>query len=136
MTVSSKMSSRETSAGDSTSFFHPLLKLGAARAAWSTAGFANALKSEMENLGARSLPLDQFLLQGGYVADNDICVMVLGSSDRGREVEAKIGVFFTELVGCCGCPIEPFEESVYCELVVTINKSTGEAGFRRADSRD
>lgn len=104
-------------------------KLRTTLAAWNSANFVKALKSEMENLGAGSLPLDQCVAQGGYVDDSNICVMVLHFGDYGPAIEAKVGIFFTEIVGCCGCPIEPFDESVYCEVAVKIDKSTADAEF-------
>lgn len=35
----------------------------------------------------------------------------------------------TEIIGGCGCPIEPFEEGVYCEVAARIDKSTADAEF-------
>lgn len=97
---------------------------------WGSPDFAKALKRELENLPAGALPLHQCVTQGGYVDGRNICVMVLRSDNRGSAIESKVGIFFTEIVGGCGCPIEPFEESVYCEMTVWIDKLTAEAEFR------
>jgi hypothetical protein len=43
-------------------------------------------------------------------------------------------VFFTEVVGGCSCGDEPFEQPVYCELGVTIDRQSGEAVFNVIES--
>lgn len=104
-------------------------KLANALAAWNSPAFARALKTELENLSAGSLPLHQGVSQGGYVDDRDITALVLRFADAGTAIEAKVGIFFTEIVGGGGCPIEPIEQSAYCELMAKIDKSTAETEF-------
>ena len=96
---------------------------------WQTPEFAGSLKHAIEALGAGTLPLEQGIEQGCYVGDQPITAMVLQAVDAGDAIEAKVGIFFTEIVASCGCGAEPMEQNAYCELRVRIDKATAEAGF-------
>ncbi|NWG87097.1 MAG: glucosamine--fructose-6-phosphate aminotransferase [Hydrogenophilaceae bacterium] len=97
--------------------------------AWQTADFARALKAEIEHLGAALLPLERAINQGSYVGDAPLTVTVLQSADAGDAIEARLGVFFTEIVASCGCGGEPMEQNAYCEMQARIAKATAEAAF-------
>lgn len=96
---------------------------------WNTTAFAPTLKGEIERLDMGALPLGQGIEQGSYVGSQPITAMVLQSADAGDAIEAKVGVFFTEIVASCGCGAEPMEQNAYCELRVRIDKATAEAAF-------
>ena len=55
--------------------------------------------------------------------------MVIGCRDTGDVIIANVGVFFTEIVINCGCGDDPYETNAYCELDVTIDKSSGKTRF-------
>lgn len=97
--------------------------------AWNCPDFASALKSDIRNLASGVLPLHEAVTRGGYVDDSNLEVTLLGSGDDGSAVEARVGVFFTEIVINCGCGDDPMEENAYCELRVSIDKRTAEAAF-------
>lgn len=104
-------------------------RLPRALAAWGSSHFASVLKAELESLGAGSLPLDQGVFQGGYADESGITALVMRFAGVGAVIEAKVGIFFTEVVGGYGCPIEPIERSSYCEMMVRIDRSTAETAF-------
>ena len=85
------------------------------------------LKKELESLPAGVLPLENGLTQGGYVDDNNITATVLNVSEQQSVINARVGVFFTEIVGGCNCNDDPFEINAYCEIIISIHKSTSEA---------
>lgn len=95
--------------------------------AWPDGGFAEALKAEIENAPTGTLPLQQAVTQGGYVDDSAIIATVLRNADAGAEIEAKVGVFFTEVIASCGCGEEPMPTHAYCVLRLSIDKATGAA---------
>jgi len=104
-----------------------MLKFPAALLDCQAIAFEKALKRELEGLPAGSLPLHRATTRGGYVDDRDISATVLQVQREGRHVQCKIGVFFTEIVVGCGCGDDPFPENAYCELMLRIDNTTGEA---------
>ena len=80
-------------------------------------------------LGAEVLPLQAATLHGGQVDGCDIAVTVIDSRESGQAIQARVGVFFTELIGGCSCGDDPHTVPAYCVLQVTIDKQTGDAGF-------
>lgn len=97
--------------------------------AWQTASFAQALKHEIEGLAPASLPLAGCVTPGSHVGDAPIAATVQHSSETDDAIEAKIGVFFTEIIASCGCGAEPMALNAYCEMRVRIAKATAEAAF-------
>jgi len=95
----------------------------------SSADYGQALKQCLENLPAGTLPLDQGTNQGGYVDDRDISVTVITVSEKQGRVQAKVGVFFTEIIVGCGCGDDPFPVNAYCEMQIRLDKNTAEAEF-------
>ena len=96
---------------------------------WNSDKFKETLKSEITNLPPGILPLEKCLTQGGYVDDSNISVTVLNATDDQQTIKVKIGVFYIEIVICCGCGDDPMPTNAYGELMVTIDKQTGEAVF-------
>lgn len=101
-----------------------MLTLSNCLAHWGTDSFKQALKTELENLPPGSLPLNQATTQGGYVDDNNITATILEVSDTGDSITAKAGIFFTEIMICCGCGDDPMPQNAYGELEVVIDKQT------------
>ena len=75
-----------------------MLKLPNILSAWNMATFKQFLKSEIESLPAGSLPLEKGTTEGGYVDDSNISVTVLQTHDDEQYIQAKLGIFFTEIV--------------------------------------
>ena len=97
--------------------------------AWPGAAFAQTLKREIEGLPPAALSLERCITPGSYVGDAPLTVTVLHSAEAGTAIEAKIGVFFTEIVASCGCGAEPMEQNAYCEMRVCIDQASAEAAF-------
>lgn len=91
--------------------------------------FGKALKHELENLPAGTLPLEKGTSRGGFVDDSDISVTVINTTQNENGIEAKVGVFFTEIIVGCGCGDEPVPENAYCELLISIDRTTSAAKF-------
>lgn len=91
--------------------------------------FAKRLAQRVQALPAGALPLQIGCRQGGRVDDHDIATTVLGVDQQADQVVARVGVFFTELVGGCNCNDDPVEVNAYCVLRVSIERATGIAHF-------
>jgi len=97
---------------------------------WPSGDFQRILKREIESLAPGSLPLHKGVSQGGMVDDSDISITVLNVHDTDTRIEAKLGVFFTEVVICCGCGDDPMPINAYCELLCTLDKKSAEMVFQ------
>jgi len=96
---------------------------------WRSDTFPQTLKGELENLQTGALPLEKGLSQGGIVDASDISVTVISFVDDEDAVQAKIGVFFTEIVAGCSCGDGPMSLNAYCQMLVSIDKTTSKATF-------
>jgi hypothetical protein len=88
-----------------------------------------ALKQELENLPAGTLPLEKGTSRGGFVDDSDISVTVIKVEQNENGIQAKVGVFFTEIIVGCGCGDDPMPENAYCEMLISIDRRTATARF-------
>ena len=88
-----------------------------------------ALKHELENLPAGTLPLEKGTNRGGFVDDSDISVSVINVKQHENSIQAKVGVFFTEIIVGCGCGDDPMPENAYCEMQISIDRTTFAAEF-------
>ena len=70
---------------------------------WPSDAFNAALKSELEALPSGSLPLEKGVSRCGLVDDNDISVTILNTRQSTSGIQARAGVFFTEIVAGCVC---------------------------------
>jgi len=91
---------------------------------WNTDTFKSSLKLEIENLDAGTLPLEHGVSQGGNIDDSNITATILNIADETSTITGKVGIFFTEIVGGCNCNDDPVETNAYCEIIITINKTT------------
>lgn len=98
--------------------------------AWGTAAFASTLKAELERLRSDVLPIAHAIGAGSRLDDSDLGVIVNEVSDDAERIYARVGVFFAEIVECLTCGGgSGMRDEAYCEVAVTIDKSTGEAHF-------
>jgi hypothetical protein len=96
---------------------------------WNTDVFPRTLKHELEHLPAGMLPLDKGVAQGGMVDDNKITATVLSFNENTAAIQAKVGIFFTEIIINCGCGDDPMPTNAYCEIQILIDKQTAETDF-------
>lgn len=104
-----------------------MIDLHDALPAWGTDTFAARLKVAIEGLPPGALPLDRATAHGGRVDDTAVTATVIGVADAGARIEARVGVFFAEVIAGCSCGDEPFAVPGYCEMAVRIEKATGAA---------
>ncbi len=91
--------------------------------------FEKALKHELENLPAGTLPLEKGTSRGGFVDDSNISVTVIHTRRYDNSIQAKVGVFFTEIIVGCGCGDDPMPENAYCEMLISIDRTTSAAKY-------
>lgn len=89
--------------------------------------FKQTLKAEIELCDKKLLPLEKGTTQGGYVSDEPITATVLRVLDQNDIIRAVVGVFFTEIVICCGCGDDPMPVNTYCEMQFDIDKQNAES---------
>lgn len=110
-----------------------MIRLSNAAMAWGTERFGNVLKRELEQLPAGALPLQAALSMSSYVVDQGpISAMVIQANEHDGKLRAKVGVFFSGILGGCACADDPTpvnENAEYCVLAVEIDRRTGEASF-------
>ncbi len=96
---------------------------------FQSGSFETALKRELENLPAGTLPLEKGTTRGGFVDDSNISVTVINAKQNKNSIQSKVGIFFTEIIVGCGCGDDPIAENAYCEMLISIDKTTSEAEF-------
>jgi hypothetical protein len=106
-----------------------MMKLAKSLRDWPSDSFTRTLKSEIEGLKPGTLPLYKGTTQGGIVDDSNITVTVMNVAEEDNAIQATVGVFFDEMVGGCSCGDAPASENAYCEIRVSIDKSTAETEF-------
>ncbi len=107
-----------------------MLQLTKAATAWRQNGFNTILKEEIEQVDASQLPLQAGLSQSSYVSDEPFRVMVIGSTDTDNCIRVHIGVFYTGIIAGCNCADDPTPvdtQTEYCEMLVEIDRQSGEA---------
>jgi len=92
--------------------------------------FSKVLKAEITELGEGKLPLHKGTAQGGIVDDSNLSVTVINHSADDNFIQAKVGVFFNEVIGGCSCGDDPLSENAYCELQVLIDRKTAQTSFQ------
>ncbi len=100
---------------------------------WGTPRFEQTLKNEMQALDAACLPLSRGTGSGGRIDGSDLTITIISALEKGQTLQARVGVFFTEIVGGCSCGDEPFSQPAYCLLQVVIDRQTACARFELID---
>lgn len=107
-------------------------KLADSLHAWGTPDFKRILKSEIEQLDANQLPLQQGLSIGSYALDNKLDVIVIGAAEAEGYLRVKVGIFYTSIIAGCSCADDPtpIDENIeYCVVQLDINPITAEAAL-------
>ena len=106
-----------------------MIKLTNSLKNWGSENFKKILKQEIEALGNDVLPLNQATCQGGLADDSNISALINSVTENETQLLIKVGIFFNEIIAGCNCGDDPASENTYCELLVSIDKSTAEACF-------
>ncbi|UCB55428.1 MAG: hypothetical protein JSW45_02550 [Thiotrichales bacterium] len=111
-----------------------MVKLSESLRHWQSASFDKTLKKELEALPTGTLPLAEALTRCGKVDDSNVSAVVISSSGRDGRIQSRVSIFFTEIVAGCVCGEDPVPENAHCEMLVSIDTSTGEAEFQLISS--
>ena len=107
-----------------------MIKFSQSLRLYPSENFQRVLKDEIEACDKKLLPLDKGTAQGGYVSDEPITATILRVTDMIDSIQAEAGIFFTEIVICCGCGDDPMPTNTYCEMRFDINKQTTETEIK------
>lgn len=108
-----------------------MIRLPRSLAAWGGQGFAETLEAEILALGPAALPLHR-LASTGYALDTRVSVTLIDARESDGVIEARLGVFFDEILPGCSCGDEAEPQPVYGELWLAIDRSTAQADFDAA----
>lgn len=87
------------------------------------------LKQEIEKLDADALPLQHGLEHSSRVSPSPFSVIILNVSDKADSLEVKAGIQYRGVIAGCSCADDPSpvdEINEYCEVLLNIDKTTGE----------
>ena len=101
----------------------------------------DAVLAAIETLGYRAEPIPGSMRTAigvlgnqGYVDDSSITCTVLNFKDDKDHITIKTGIFFTEILICCGCGDDPVPENAYCEIMIKLDKKNAKAIFEIIDA--
>ncbi|OOZ38677.1 hypothetical protein BOW53_14620 [Solemya pervernicosa gill symbiont] len=106
-----------------------MAKMPNARRDWGKEAFSESFKREMECFRKDVLPLAEAIDEGNTVFDNDLGVVINEIGDDEQQIKVRVGVFFAQIVFCVSCGEGPPIDEAYCEMWVSIDKSTAETQF-------
>ncbi len=95
--------------------------------AYKTPTFASVLKKELRALNADLLPLQQGLQNSSYAISDKLAVTVLAITEDAYSIKIKAGLLYNGIIAGCSCADDPTpldETNEYCDVLLTINKST------------
>ena len=107
-----------------------MIKLTGAWAAWGTSAFNDILKQEICQIDPKLLPLQQGMSLGSYAMGDNISTTILSISEDAEFIRVKTGIFFTSVIAGCNCADDPTpmdEQNEYCEVLFSIDKTSGDA---------
>ena len=109
------------------------MQLSKALNAWNTPAFEQVLKQEIQSLHGKLLPLQQGLSHSSYAIEENFSVVILGVADDDTAIYVKSGIFYTGVIPGCSCADDPSPDNTYteyCEIELSIDKSTAETSVR------
>ena len=113
-----------------------MIRLRKSVAAWGNPEFEDILKGELGELGVGQLPLQQGLSSGSHALDKPIEAMIISSTDDAGHIHVRAGIFYHGIIAGCSCADDPTpvdEHSEYCEVMLVIDRQTGETDISLLD---
>ena len=107
-----------------------MIRLTKSLQAWGTPNFEGVLKTELEQINADLLPLQQGLASTNHVTDSPHTATIMNVADEENIIRVKAGIFYSGMIIGCSCADDPTpisEQTEYCEVQFLINKKTAEA---------
>jgi hypothetical protein len=84
------------------------------------ATLASSLLSQLEQLAADVLPLQDCVHLGGWADTDDLKVSLTRLTPGGGNMVAEITVYFSEQVGGCNCHDDPSRHPVVAQLEIAL----------------
>ena len=97
---------------------------------WGENFFNTKLISDIMALPKNALPLQQALSQGDIASERPDKITVMSNEETTTGINIKLGVFFTEIISGCSCGDDLGSLNGYCEMLLIIDKQTGNAEFK------
>lgn len=97
--------------------------------AWGSPEFADVFRKELSENSA-GLPLQEGLSSSSYALTERVEAMIIDSKEEGGLLKVKAGIFYEGILGGCSCADDPTpveNQPEYCEMLVIVDKRTGEA---------
>jgi len=97
---------------------------------WNTDEFEKTLKTELECLTGKEIPLQAGLQHSSYALDDNIKTTILRCDEDVSVVNVVAGVFYNGIIAGCSCADDPSPtdlQTEYCEIIVVIDKKTASA---------
>lgn len=110
------------------------MNLGKSAKAWGSPDFQGIFKSELAG-NSGELPLQDCLSSSSYALAEKLEVMLIDSAMEGDRLKVRAGIFFEGILGGCSCADDPTpveNQPEYCEILVIIDRKTGEASASKA----
>lgn len=88
------------------------------------------LRDAIKQLGCSQLPLQQGLSASSVALDDGLDAMIINITDQGESLLLKAGIFYKGIVAGCSCAGDPTPTDIateYCELLFSIDKTSGQA---------
>jgi hypothetical protein len=107
-----------------------MISLPESSRAWNSPHFDGIFKTEVGNMGADQLPLQQGLTSSSIALDHDLNVVILNKREAGGSAVVKAGIFYFGVEAGCSCADDPAptqEQNEYCECLIQIDLANGEA---------
>lgn len=96
---------------------------------WGLPEFELLIKSELEHMSIKELPLQQGLSTSNFALDDELNIIIIKTSDSDNTITVKVGVFYFGIISGCSCADDPGpveKQNEYCEVQLDINKISGE----------
>lgn len=100
--------------------------------AWGSAAFNDVLKKEINTVDPAFLPLQQGLSHSSYALADNLSATILSATEQHGQIEVKAGIFYSGIISGCSCADDPTpvdEVTEYCEVLICIDASSGEANI-------
>jgi len=106
-----------------------MIRLAKALNAWGSPDFVNVLKTEIEQLDADQLPLQQGLTASSYAMSDKLTATIMRVAEEAGVIRIKAGLIYSGIIAGCSCADDPTpadEITEYCEVQLDIDTATAE----------
>jgi len=97
---------------------------------WNSPDFEKVLKTDIESLTGKELPLQAGLQNSSYALDSNIKSTILRYEEKHQAINIVAGIFYSGIIAGCSCTDDPSptdEITEYCEISIKLDKQTAAA---------